>query len=88
MIVILASVLFGIISALIAHNKARNALGWFIAGCLIGPFGLVVVLLPMAVKEGVTIKCPYCSETIRSEAQICRYCRSAIGGQVTNDISP
>jgi hypothetical protein len=76
LVVLLGSLLFGIVSGLVAHHKARNALGWFIAGCLIGPFALVVVMLPMALKPGVTRRCPACSETIREEARVCRYCRS------------
>lgn len=78
--IILASLLFGSVSGILAHNKARNALGWFVAGCLIGPFALVVVFLPMAIKEGVTKKCPHCSETINIDAQVCRFCRSALKG--------
>ncbi len=76
MAVIIANVLFGIIASLLAHNKARNALGWFLAGCLVGPFALLVVLLPMPVKEGVTKKCPGCLETVHSGAKICRHCQS------------
>jgi len=74
--ILLANLLFGGISALLAHQKARNALGWFLAGCLIGPFALVVVFFPLALKPGVTKMCPACSETVRMEAQICRYCQS------------
>jgi hypothetical protein len=76
--IFIANLLFGIISGLLAHHKARNALGWFAAGCLVGPFALLVVLLPMAVKEGVTRKCPGCLETVRTEARICRYCQSEL----------
>ena len=78
MAILLASLLFGIVTGLLAHHKARNALGWFIAGCLIGPFALLVVLLPMAVKPGVTRKCPQCGEIIRFEARICRHCQSTL----------
>jgi ribosomal protein L40E len=77
---VLVSLLFGVISGVLAHHKARNALGWAVAGCLVGPFGLVVWLLPMAQKDGVTKVCPRCSETIRIEAKVCRYCRSDLRG--------
>ncbi len=76
--ILAASLLFGGISGVLAHNKARNALGWFLAGCVIGPFALVVALLPMALKPGVTKKCPACSETVRSDAQICRFCSTDV----------
>lgn len=80
MSILIAGLLFGGIAAVLAHHKARNALGWFIVGCLIGPFALVVVLLPMVVKPGTTRKCPLCSEIVRTDAQICRYCRSDLRG--------
>ena len=74
--VLAASLFFGGVSGILAYNKARNALGWFIAGCLVGPFALVVALLPMGLKPGVTRKCPACSETVRSDAQVCRFCHT------------
>jgi hypothetical protein len=77
--ILLGNFLFGCVTGLLAHSKARNALGWFIAGCLIGPFALVVALLPPALKEGVTKQCPYCSEVVRSDAHVCRHCRSELG---------
>lgn len=77
---LLVSLLFGVIAGVLAHHRARNALGWFIAGCLVGPFALTVWLLPMALKDGVTRVCPRCSETIRLEAKVCRYCNSDLRG--------
>jgi len=78
--ILFVSLLFGVVAGLLAHHKARNALGWFVAGSVIGPFALLVVLLPMAVKPGVTRRCPQCSETVRSEARICRFCQSELEG--------
>jgi hypothetical protein len=76
--IILASLLFGVVCGIVAHHKARNALGWFITGCCIGPFGLVVALLPMTVRDGVTRRCPNCLEVVRAEARLCRCCASQL----------
>lgn len=73
---ILICTVFGIAAALIAHNKARNALGWFVAGFLLGPFSLVVAVLPLALREGQTKRCPQCFEIIQDRAQLCKHCRS------------
>jgi hypothetical protein len=80
--ILLGNVLFGCVAGILAHTKARNALGWFIAGCLIGPFSIVVALLPTALKEGVTKRCPYCAEPVLANASICRHCRSELGRYV------
>ena len=79
----------GIASAVIASNKGRSGLGWFLLGMLMGPFGLMVALLPsredqaqrevrMTGQAGDYRKCPYCAEAIRVEAVKCRYCQSEI----------
>lgn len=73
---ILICTIFGIAAALVAHSKARNALGWFVTGFLLGPFALVVAVMPLALKDGRTKTCPQCSEVILSPATLCRYCRS------------
>ncbi len=83
MSVFLANIIFGGISGVLAHNKARNALGWFLAGCLIGPFSLVVLFFPLALKPGITKQCPACSETVRVEAQVCRHCRSDLRAYIS-----
>lgn len=81
--------LFGIVAAAIASGKGRSGCGWFLIGALLGPFSLVVALMPSAeqkdeqkaVAEGVSDeyrKCPMCAEAIRKEAVKCRYCGSEI----------
>ena len=48
---ILAAILCGIFSTILAKAKERNALGWFIVGFLFGIFGLILIagLPPMKV---------------------------------------
>ncbi len=73
---IIVCAIFGIAAAIVANSKARNALGWFITGFLLGPFALIVAVLPLALKDGLTKKCSQCSEVILDEAILCKHCRS------------
>jgi len=75
--VFVLALVFGVVSSIIAYSRGRNSLGWFIAGLLIGPFGLVVAALPPVVREGQFKPCPGCAEIIRDEASRCRYCELA-----------
>jgi hypothetical protein len=38
-------ILCAIIASIVAKHKNRNMVGWFLAGLLFGPFGLVVALI-------------------------------------------
>lgn len=42
---VLIWLLFAIFSAVIASNKGRSGVGWFLIGLLFGPFGLIVGFL-------------------------------------------
>lgn len=72
--------LFGAVALVIANSKERSGCGWFLVGCLLGPFGLVVAALPSLKRDPnaptarTHVKCPDCAELIRIEARVCKHC--------------
>ena len=71
---VLVAIVFGVVSGMVARGRGRSWLGWFLAGLVIGPFALVVVVLPPRPREGHLAQCPACCEVIRAEATLCRHC--------------
>lgn len=81
----------GIISAVVASNKGRNAFGWFLIGSILGIFGVILIacmssLKPQQVYLGSESNnagdyvrrvkfCPDCAEEVLAEARICKHCR-------------
>jgi hypothetical protein len=75
----MVTVVFGVVASIIAYGKGRNSLGWLALGMFIGPFALVVAVLPPIEREGMFQRCPACKEVIRAGAGTCRYCHTALG---------
>ena len=50
---ILAWLLFGIVSAIIAKKKGRSGCAWFFLGVLLGPFGLLLAFAAPSEREPV-----------------------------------
>jgi hypothetical protein len=74
----LVTFVFGIVASSIAYGKGRNSLGWFVSGMFLGPFALVVALLPPVQRDGMYSRCPACREVIREDAAMCRYCHTTL----------
>jgi predicted RNA-binding Zn-ribbon protein involved in translation (DUF1610 family) len=60
MVFLLIWVLFGVGCAIAAANKKRSAAGWFFIGMLLGPFGLLFILLlsPLAAPPSRSYPAP------------------------------
>jgi hypothetical protein len=70
--------------AAIASGRGRSAFGYFLLSLVLSPiFGLIVVLVvgpnrtlleDQQLRNGTSRRCPFCAETVRQEAIVCRFC--------------
>jgi hypothetical protein len=67
-------VVVGIAGGLIARPKGRSPLLWFLLCAMVPPLIIAIALLPSVASRGVTKKCPHCSEIIKHDATVCKYC--------------
>jgi hypothetical protein len=73
-----------IIAGVIARNKGRSGFGFFILAILFSPLVGIIAAYAVSpntervedrgISSGKNRKCPYCAETVKREAVICRYC--------------
>lgn len=93
-------IMFGVVCAVAANSKNRGSIGWFFMGMLFGPFALLILIfLPKQPDPAATPfhdasrisdsrTCPYCAETIKMAAIVCKHCGRDIPPATPEEIHP
>ena len=83
MAILFAAIMFGVVTAVVAANKGRDWVIWFLVGLFLGPFGLILAIVTSknestfesdAINSGHMKKCPFCAELVKFDANFCKHC--------------
>ena len=70
-----------------ARRKGRSALAWFVLAVLFPVISWIIVatmapsveaIALRGLRDGSSRRCPNCAEAIRTDARMCRYCKSRV----------
>lgn len=87
------SIIFAVVTAIIANTKGLSPGKWTVIGFILGPIGVIWVLVTAkdqstleaeSLRSGKFKKCPLCAEVIKKEASVCKHC----GGVQTMNQTP
>ena len=74
-------------AAVVASDKGRSPIIWFMLGVLLGPIGLLLSFLPRPRPEivegrarsiGLLVPCPACGKDVWAKAPACPHCGEAL----------
>jgi len=67
-------VCFGIATAFIARAKGSSFFIWLLIGTVLGPFGLIAVILHRRENSEPERQCPRCHKVVKLYVQVCPRC--------------
>lgn len=74
----------GILTAIVAHLKGRNVVGWFALGLWFVPAALIIILIMPKLYDKL---CDHCMEPVSPLALICPHYRRQLNADIPNTIT-
>lgn len=84
------TVAWAVVCGAVASARGRSFFGWFLIGALISPLALIVLFamenlaetkrrnLRAAEESRDLRECPFCAESIKRQATVCKFCRKEV----------